>query len=205
MAITVMGPITYFLFCLLFFGGLFLLGLYLRTFVKTTVDESIAHQFDLKLEKFKQDFEKDLHTLDRKDKYQLAALDERLKVHQQAFRITWSLLESIHDEGDTRGEALRKLYDFWLDHSLYLTNDARKAYFQGLEYFRTYGLLLKVWHSNHDPKTEKELNEKFDYISKLPEIIAKSIDIEAMASAPMTKDGEKVTAFGIEKNKEEKE
>ena len=72
---------------LLVYVGIVALGFYIRFFIKSTVEKSISHQFDVKLEKFKQDFAREITALERKDKFRLAALDRRLETHQEAYAL----------------------------------------------------------------------------------------------------------------------
>jgi hypothetical protein len=198
-----MGTVTYILACLLFFGGLAILGLWIKIYVKSTVEKSIELQFDLKLEKFKQDFTRDLHSLDRKDKYQLAALDKRLEAHQLAYTIVNEMPIYLYVQAEKKKEFNTKLIDFWDRYSLYLTNDARKVFREAWSSYGMQDILLKRWKELQDDKTANLLSRQFDSLTKAPELIAKAIDLEAMAVEPVTADGRTITPFGIEEKKED--
>lgn len=178
-------------------GGLSLLGLYIRTFVKSTVEKSVEHQFDLKLEKFKQDFEDRWKILDRRDKFRLAALDKRLEAHQIAFRLALEMNERLFDEDRT--EMIRKLDEFWANYALYLNDKSRKAFKMGYDYYFMHLILLKAWKISRDEKHEKQLDERFDFLQKLPSLIVEAIDLEAIENEMPAGFAKKINPLGAEK------
>jgi hypothetical protein len=188
---------------ILTFISIGLFTLHVRTYVKSTVEKTVGHQFDIKLEKFKQDFSKEMMALERKDKYRLAALDKRLEAHQIAFRLSIEMFENLHAELSAHIEFLLKLKEFWKNYSLYLTNDARKAFKKGWNYYGIYPTLVQVWRLNHEEKYYQQLDEKFNYLLELPQIIAKEVDLEAMELEVSQLIDKKITPTGIEEKPEE--
>jgi hypothetical protein len=183
--------------------GIVLLGIYVRTFIKSTVENSIAHQFDVKLEQFKQSFTRELHAVDRKDKYVLAALDKRLEVHQQAFAFAVEMIRNVHFETSARQDLEGKLDTFWINNCLYLSATIQKQFKIGMNYFSTYEMLLRSFKLTSSDKKEQRLQEMFDHIYNLPEVIAKAIDLELMGNDAFLQAGKKINALGIEDVKEE--
>jgi hypothetical protein len=182
--------------------GLF--TLYVRTYVKSTVEKSVGHQFDIKLKKFKQDFATEINALERKDKYRLAALDKRLEAHQLAFGLSLEMYSNIHANFEIKKEIIKKLDNFWKNNSLYLTNNARKAFKTSYVDYARYDLLKQIFGDTHDKEYGKILLEAFENISKLPQIIAREVDLEAMELEVIQLVNKKITPTGIEEKKEEK-
>ncbi len=189
---------------LLIYLGLIGLAIFIRFFIKSTVEKSVSHQFDLKLEEFKQDFAREITALERKDKYRLAALDKRLETHQLAFGLGIEMIHHLHDETDERIKIIEKLDNFWKNNSLYLTNKARNAFQNCYDYYQINPTLIKVWRTTHKEEHYKQLEERFDYFLKLPKIIAEEVDLEAMGNENQLVDGRKITPLGIEDKKCEK-
>ncbi|MDI6766066.1 MAG: hypothetical protein QME52_04500 [Bacteroidota bacterium] len=188
---------------LIIYLGLVALGIYIRFFIRSTVEKSIGHQFDLKLEKFKQDFAKEMTALERKDKYRLAALDKRLKTHQLAFGLGIEMIHHLYDKTDERIEIIKKLDNFWKNNSLYLTNKTRNAFKNCYDYYQMNPILIEAWRTTHKEEHYKQLEERFDYFLKLPKIIAEEVDLEAMGNENLLVDGRRITPLGIEDKKEE--
>lgn len=62
-----------------------------------------------------------------------AALDERLKAHQQAFALWYKLRDSCYGVSDDGlGSVLKGCYDGWTDNCLYLEPEARTAFYEAM-------------------------------------------------------------------------
>jgi hypothetical protein len=189
---------------ILFFGGLIALYYFLRTFIKSSVKESIRHQFEVERQKIREDFERELHTIDRKDRFRLAALDKRLAVHQEAYLIARILYGTVHDKEEERYRAQKRYSDFWENNCLYLTNEARIALQESAFSHSDYKVFWYIWRDSHgDPQATKDLEVRFDKISKAPVANMNAVDREILATELIQPDGKKISAFGIEETKKE--
>ena len=184
--------------------GLTALGLFIRTFIKSTVSESIKHQFETERQKMREEFEREIHGIDRKDRFRLAALDKRLAAHQEAYKIAVNLYWTTHDKGNIHTNAQNEYSEFWNNNCLYLTQEAREALWQSSISHRDYDIFLKIYHDDpNDPTAKKDLNERFEMISKAPDIIMSAVDRETLAIEPTLPNGKKITAFEIIEEKKD--
>jgi hypothetical protein len=78
--------------------------------------ESIKHDFATALEKSKHE-----HSL------RLAAIDTRLKAHQDAYVLWWKLRAVIYNQKEI-GKVLGGCEDWWVHNNLYLGHDVREAF-----------------------------------------------------------------------------
>ena len=79
--------------------------------------ESIKHDFATALEKSKHE-----HSL------RLAAIDTRLKAHQDAYALWWKLRAVIYNQKEI-GKVLWECEDWWVHNNLYLGHDVREAFY----------------------------------------------------------------------------
>jgi hypothetical protein len=152
-----------------------------------------------------QKFTKQLHTIDRKDKYRLAALDKRLDAHQDAYKVANFLLWTVHDKGEEWTKAQKMYSEFWNNHCLFLTNEARIALQESAHSHGAYDVFLQVWKDNpKDPQAKKDLEERFAKIVQAPDLIMKAIDEETLITEPRTPEGNRITATEIIKTEKRK-
>lgn len=179
-----------------------LLVLYLRTVVKSTVEKSINHQFDVKLKEFEQSFTKELHSLDRKDKYQLAALDQRLEAHQKAYALARKMGHSIHSNTDEKLIFQKEFIEFWDSKCLYLEENVRNHFWESVNLYWAYYLYLKIWKDNPNDRTKGQLEDVFNKITTTQDVIANAVNLTALRDESSNIDSKGiVTPFGIEKKK----
>ena len=164
---------------LLGFGAL---GFFVRTFIKLTVSESIRHQFEVERQKMREEFERDIHTIDRKDKYQLVALEKRLEVHQQALALSIEMVCKLASPYNDKINLEKELFEFWKRNCLYLANDVRKELKVCLDKFSDYARLSRNAHRDPSAKTYAILHEIENRLRNLPSIIAQGVDLEAMGN-----------------------
>lgn len=177
-----------------------LIILILRTVVKTTIESSIKHHFNRQIEDIKQEFDERWNVLEQKDKFQLAAIDERLKTAQTAFRLSRLMSATLFDKVKRPG-VIQELLDFWDSHSLFLSNKARGAYRSAMLGYANYEALHMMSRETKGDTTahasaNKELYEAFDHIQALPAALENSVDLEAMGETLDSLDGKKITALG---------
>jgi len=177
------------IFYTLFLIAFLLLGLVLRTVVKSSVQESVKHEFEIERQKMREDFEREMAAWQRKDKFRLAALDEKLRVHQKAFCLARELCRTIRSSEETKSNVLKRCEEFWDQNCLYLSNEARIKFREALMTYHIYDSYVESWKIS---KTRTELTEAFDRIMRLPDIIAKGTDLEAMGDEGQPSYGNKI-------------
>lgn len=67
--------------------------------------------------------------IEQRDRYRLAALDRRLKAHQEAFSHWCTLVANAHKR-DSIGDVVNECQSWWNNNCLYLDEDARMAFRQ---------------------------------------------------------------------------
>ena len=91
--------------------------LIVQTLAKSSVEEMIHKKFDeqsqklnhqLEIERLKmrEEFEREIHSVDRKDKFKLAALDKRLEAHQRAYSLAIKMIQTLRDTPAQKGEII---------------------------------------------------------------------------------------------------
>jgi len=193
---------------ILFFVGIYALYYFLKTSIKSTVEKSIEHQFNIRLESFKQEFTRDLHSIDRKDKYRLAAIDKRLEAHQKAYALARKMGNSIHSDINAKFEFQKEFIEFWDSSCLYLEADVRYKLWVATKLFQDYDLYYQIWRDSklkkddEQKKNKEQLESVFNNITSIQENIASAVNLTAMADEASRIDNTKiVTAFGIEEIK----
>ena len=158
----------------------------------------LKFSFDKKLETFRQQSAQERHDLDRIDKYQLAALDERLRAHQEAYALSLKLINTIHSNMDAKTEVQSEFSKFRDKWWLYITNEVRDAIWKAVLFHSDYHLYLEMYRDDKSEKTLEKLNKAFETIMVLPSVISKGIDLEVMTIGNLRLDGRKITPIGIE-------
>jgi len=95
------------------------------------------------------------------DRYKFAALDERLKIAQQAFNYSYDIEKSMSSKTEEKAKQLSEITGWWCKNCLYLETKSRKAFFDTLNLAKFVlpalkqkwesgnldtGLLLKEWY-----------------------------------------------------------
>ena len=174
-----------------FLQGLFFLH------VKTRLKKSIEHEFNVKLKEMEQKFSREMADRERQDKFRLAALDERMKTHQQrAFTLAQLMSHSIHTSFKIRSRVIKDCEAFWESSALYLTDEARRRFREALGHFNMYSVHYNAWkHDRENPEHSKNLERAFNAIQELPAKLISIVDREASGNTDYLKD-ESITPFG---------
>jgi hypothetical protein len=165
---------------LLGFGAL---GLYFRTYIKSTVSESIRHQFEVERDKMREEFEREIHTINRKDKFKLAALDKRLEAHQCAYTLAIKMNQTLGQPNEGK-EVVQKCKTFWEEQNLFLSNEIRKLFQDSFFFYQEYHYRLRN-ADKHEQKIRDGLLNKIesseDKLRNLPFITEQAVNLEPIA------------------------
>lgn len=174
----------------------------LKTYVISTIEGSIRHQFEVERQTLQQAFESEWRDREHHDKFRLSALEDRMQAHQQAFALARRMQFSVHDTPDSKTKLLEECHDLMDSKMLYLTEDIREAFAKAVNFYGSYHIYHEVWRSNpNEPHAEADLQAAFKAITDLPSIIVKATDREATGDLPYLKDS-KDTAFAEQHPKE---
>jgi hypothetical protein len=162
---------------LLGFGAL---GLYFRIYIKSTVSESIKNQFEIEHQKMREEFEREIHAIDRRDKFKLAALDKRLEAHQRAYTLAIKMNQTLGQPNEGR-EVEQKCKTFWEEQNIFLSNDIRKKFQEPLFFYQEYHYRVQN-ADEHEQKVRDGLLNKIesseDKLRNLPFIIEQAVNLE---------------------------
>lgn len=186
--------------------GIVIIGLQAAQAILTIVfKNSLSHQFNLKLEEFKQDYQREQESRERKDKFRLAAIDERLRAHQKAYSLWSEMIRTIHSNEPEKAPINAKCNDFWNNNCLYLTNESRRMFNEAQIAYADYHMYKYGYQQargeGNKPEIDgarKDMMEAFSKVSEMGDSLLKSVDLETMASEPITSNGKIITAEGVE-------
>ncbi len=108
---------------------------------------------------------------DRSDKYLLAALDNKLKAHQQAYELS-CYLPSVAHKSENNNTHIKKCDDWYRNNCLYLESEARLAFFNAIRTAADYYIYLSEWKNTGD---FKELKKKWAQIIEVKTIIERNV------------------------------
>lgn len=132
----------------------------------------------------------------RSDKYFFSALDKKLKAHQEAFDLALGLSSVAHKSDKQEGiNYVNKCQKWWRENCLYLEPAARRAFYEVLITTSFYHNSLECFKDKSI--TKEELDEKWNEIIALPNVIEKGINkplIKPTKLAPQsTAEGKKLS------------
>ena len=107
-------------------------------------------------------------SLQRKDRFRLAALDKRLEKHQEAFTLWRQLFSLVHNEKG-RTDKVLECQDWWFKNCLYLDPKARTAFRDAFQL---------AWEYNG--RDELMRKEAWPKIVGAGDVIASSVDLPAI-------------------------
>jgi len=173
-----------------------LVRLSLKTFVKTSVQESIKHEFEVQRQQMREEFERQQNELESKDKFRLAALDKRMEIHQRAFALGQEMLPLVHAQTEKKISLLQKCEEFWNTSALYLTEEAREAFSLAKHYFGSYDIVHMVWKIDKREEHRADLEKAFSAIRDLPQKLIAITDKESSGRTIYIKGDNTIDAFG---------
>jgi len=121
---------------------------------------------------------------ERSDKYLLAALELKLKAHQDAFNLSWDLPSAAH-KSSTDVEYLNKCEKWYRENCLYLEIEAREAFFKAYITASIYYMYLDEWRETKD---SKELKDRWRDIVNAKNIIERNVTKPLIVPPDLKKD-----------------
>ncbi len=173
--------------------GLGAFGVYIRTFIKATVSESIKHQFETERQKMREEFEREIHGIDRKDKFKLAALDKRLEAHQKAYTLAIKMNQTL-GQSNVENEITKECNKFLEEQNLFLNNDIRKMFQESFLFYQQYQYRLKN-AEEHERKASdvtdrvyRSIEIREEKLNNLPFLIEQAVNLEPIEIKELPKD-----------------
>ncbi len=111
---------------------------------------------------------------ERKHQMAMAALDQRLKAHQEAFALWRKLLAKIQLPDDI-SEHLEDCQSWWDQHCLYLTSEARSAFRKAVMISERQAVLIQ-----DDRADGTEISKNWDMILDAGDKIIKGVELPSM-------------------------
>lgn len=110
---------------------------------------------------------------ERSDKYLLAALELKLKAHQEAYNLCWDLPSSAHKSSGS-DQHLKNCEKWYRENCLYLEPEARIAFFKAYRTAMFYYMYLEKWKTTKD---STELKEKWYDINIAKNVIERNVTV----------------------------
>ena len=101
----------------------------------------------------------------------MAALDSKLKAHQEAYELACYLPSAAH-KSENDNSHIQKCEEWYRKNCLYLESEARLAFFSAIRTSADYYLYLSEWKNTGDPK---ELQMKWSQIVEVKSIIETNV------------------------------
>jgi hypothetical protein len=135
----------------------------------------------------RQQFDKLIAEMERKDRFRLAAIDKRLAAHQRAY--------ALHEEmvaagifGDKVSEMNSHISEFWKESSLYLCESARSEFRWAWNFFSNQAIVLARLKEMRDDKKYEAQKEKhlkdWERFMGVPSVIEKALNLESLGNEP---------------------
>jgi hypothetical protein len=118
-----------------------------------------------------------LKSVDYEHQLRLASLDRRLEFHQAAYVCWWDLRNRMHGPVEDAWKAVTACQQFWVDHHLYLTPEARQAF---RDAFVAAATLVQLRSEPKDADGLRESRENRAIVEKAGDVIT-----QAMALPPL--------------------
>ncbi len=129
--------------------------------------ESVKHDFSTALEQRKHE-----HTLS------LAAIDARLKAHQEAYVLWWKLYRVIYNEIEV-SKAVYECQEWWVHNNLYLGRKVREAFYRAYMVAGTHKSLTQVRPAT--PESIEQIRSNWEIIDKAGVEIENAVDLPHFA------------------------
>jgi hypothetical protein len=127
-----------------------------------------------KVERVRSQYSVLLEELKAKHQLRVAALDHRLKAHQEAFTLWREILGAVHT--DQIGSVVIKCQDWWEKNCLYLEPSVREAFVASYS-------AAHMHHALTQPATDREaLTANWDQITRFPNILFEAVQLPALSS-----------------------
>jgi len=105
----------------------------------------------------------------RNTAFRMAALDRRLEIHQEAYRLWHEMVSAFHDP--KKGpETAARCQQWWFDNCLYLDAKSRKEFFQCAREACLYGVLK-------DPNNLAETTARFKRIQNVFKLLEEGVHL----------------------------
>ena len=108
---------------------------------------------------------------ERADKYFMAALEQKIKAHQEAYNLSWDLPSAAH-KSETDFSYFQKCEKWYRENCLYLEPEARYAFFKAYRTAWIYKDYLNDWKETKD---STDLKIAWNEITSAKSIIEKNV------------------------------
>ena len=127
-------------------------------------------------------YAKDLEQTKLNHQLRLAALDQRLKAHQEAYALWWKLMGVVHDKKSI-GAVIEECQDWWVENNLYLDAEVRQAFRLAYHSASTYCQIyteLREADSIERQQREDVLSESWKSVNDAGEAIVKAVELPGL-------------------------
>lgn len=136
--------------------------------MKSLVEKKLKEQQS----RFEHTLKKESDLMAQTHDLRLAALDERLKAHQEAYALFMELYWKVHQQD--KGDTVSLAYKWWNEHCLYLSEPARSAFRAGINDIVSY----------NDYKNSPEQMPAWDRINKVFKHLEEGVGLPSIGVTP---------------------
>jgi len=111
--------------------------------------------------------------VDRSDKYFFAALDKKIKAHQEAYNLVWDLPSAAH-KYNGYDKIINSCEEWYRNNCLYLEPKSRKAFYLAYMTAWNYESQLNAWR---DTQNDKKIEEEWSKIVNASVIIEENVSV----------------------------
>ena len=149
------------------------IGTYLREKGRNIATKEDIGKITAEIEKVKLIYTKEIEYIKHKQQLRLAAIDERLRIHQKAYSLWKKLVSNVH-KFDEIGSVVMECQTWWIDNCLYLAPDAREALLRAIFCAANHKDFLQ------DRTNIKLIKDNWDDIMRAGDEIVKATDLPSL-------------------------
>ncbi len=149
-------------------------GTYLAEKAKNTATREDVTEITRRIESVRVEYTEKVESMKGSYQLRVAALDRRLEIHQQAFARWRGLVAAMHTT--TLGTVARECDDWWGNHCLYLSSEARDAFIKAVNAATHHDILLKP------PRPIDKIEANWKKIIAAGDAIMKGADLPPLPS-----------------------
>jgi len=134
--------------------------------------EKVRLEFSEKLEMIQQQNRVFLEQYKSRHQLRIAAIDERLRIHQEAYTLWLELVSHIWSKDS--GDVIKKCQEFWTNNCIYLEPEPREAFRGAYMAAHDHPEIVKA---QKNTPWAKEILENWERITKAGESIIKAVEL----------------------------
>ncbi len=125
--------------------------------------------------------------LERRHQLSMATLEERLKAHQGAYSLWRKLEDALHDPKIR--DVVFQCQEWWKDHCLYLTAEAREAFVNAYWAAHNHANLIETWKQSRKSEDSASVRENWEVIRRLGPVLERAMELPNLTAPQLPTGG----------------